>query len=69
MSGLGLKSVSVSTNVDGRELVDPAFEPVREAAAGLGAVSCPFKPAESLHGSTPVRPGHSLVDQESQCLV
>ena len=35
---LGLKGVSVSTNVDGRELADPAFEPVWEAAAGLGAV-------------------------------
>ena len=35
---LGLTGVSVSTNVDGRELADPAFEPVWEAAAGLGAV-------------------------------
>jgi aminocarboxymuconate-semialdehyde decarboxylase len=35
---LGLKGVSVSTNVDGRELADPAFEPVWEAAAALGAV-------------------------------
>ncbi len=35
---LGLKGVSVSTSVDGRELADPAFEPVWEAAAGLGAV-------------------------------
>lgn len=35
---VGLKGVSVSTNVDGRELADPAFEPVWEAAAGLGAV-------------------------------
>jgi aminocarboxymuconate-semialdehyde decarboxylase len=38
MSELGLKGVSVSTNVDGRELADAAFEPVWEAAAGLGAV-------------------------------
>jgi aminocarboxymuconate-semialdehyde decarboxylase len=35
---LGLRGVSVSTNVDGRELADPAFESVWEAAAGLGAV-------------------------------
>jgi aminocarboxymuconate-semialdehyde decarboxylase len=35
---LGLKGVSVSTNIDGRELADPAFGPVWEAAAGLGAV-------------------------------
>ena len=35
---LGLKGVSVSTNVDGRELSDAAFEPVWAAAAGLGAV-------------------------------
>ena len=35
---LGLRGVSVSTNVDGRELADAAFEPVWEAAAGLGAV-------------------------------
>jgi aminocarboxymuconate-semialdehyde decarboxylase len=35
---LGLKGVSVSTNVDGRELADAAFDPVWEAAAGLGAV-------------------------------
>jgi aminocarboxymuconate-semialdehyde decarboxylase len=38
VSGLGLKGVSVSTNVDGRELADRAFDPVWEAAAGLGAV-------------------------------
>jgi aminocarboxymuconate-semialdehyde decarboxylase len=38
MTELGLKGVSVSTNVDGRELADAAFEPVWEAAAGLGAV-------------------------------
>jgi aminocarboxymuconate-semialdehyde decarboxylase len=38
MTELGLKGVSVSTNVDGRELADPAFEPVWEAAASLGAV-------------------------------
>jgi predicted TIM-barrel fold metal-dependent hydrolase len=35
---LGLKGVSVSTNVDGHELADPAFDPVWAAAAGLGAV-------------------------------
>ena len=38
MGELGLKGVSVSTNVDGRELADPAFDPVWEAAADLGAV-------------------------------
>jgi aminocarboxymuconate-semialdehyde decarboxylase len=38
VAGLGLKGVSVSTNVDGRELADPAFDPVWEAAADLGAV-------------------------------
>jgi aminocarboxymuconate-semialdehyde decarboxylase len=38
VSELGLKGVSVSTSVDGRELADPAFDPVWEAAAGLGAV-------------------------------
>ena len=38
MTELGLKGVSVSTNVDGRELADAAFEPVWDAAAGLGAV-------------------------------
>ena len=38
VSGLGLKGVSVSTNVDGRELADAAFDPVWEAAASLGAV-------------------------------
>jgi predicted TIM-barrel fold metal-dependent hydrolase len=38
MTELGLKGVSVSTNVDGRELADAAFEPVWEAAASLGAV-------------------------------
>ena len=36
--GLGLKGVSVSTNVDGRELADPLFDPVWAAAADLGAV-------------------------------
>jgi aminocarboxymuconate-semialdehyde decarboxylase len=36
--GLGLKGVSVSTNVDGRELADLVFDPVWEAAADLGAV-------------------------------
>jgi aminocarboxymuconate-semialdehyde decarboxylase len=35
---LGLAGVSVSTNVDGRELADPSFDMVWEAAAGLGAV-------------------------------
>lgn len=35
---LGLKGISVSTNVDGRELADPAFDVVWEAAAELGAV-------------------------------
>jgi predicted TIM-barrel fold metal-dependent hydrolase len=35
---LGLKGVSVSTNVDGRELADPRFDPVWAAAADLGAV-------------------------------
>jgi predicted TIM-barrel fold metal-dependent hydrolase len=38
MTQFGLKGVSVSTSVDGRELADAAFEPVWEAAAGLGAV-------------------------------
>jgi predicted TIM-barrel fold metal-dependent hydrolase len=38
MGELGLKGVSVSTNVNGRELSDRAFDPVWEAAAGLGAV-------------------------------
>jgi aminocarboxymuconate-semialdehyde decarboxylase len=38
LAGLGLRGVSVSTNVDGRELADPAFDPVWEAAADLGAV-------------------------------
>jgi aminocarboxymuconate-semialdehyde decarboxylase len=35
---LGLKGVSVSTSVDGRELADPLFDPVWEAAASLRAV-------------------------------
>ncbi len=35
---LGLKGVSVSTNVAGRELADRAFDPVWAAAADLGAV-------------------------------
>jgi aminocarboxymuconate-semialdehyde decarboxylase len=35
---LGLKGVSVSTNVDGRELAHPAFDPVWGAADALGAV-------------------------------
>jgi len=34
----GLRGVSVSTNVAGRELADPAFDPVWAAAADLGAV-------------------------------
>ena len=38
VSGLGLRGVSVSTNVDGRELADRAFDPVWAAAADLGAV-------------------------------
>jgi aminocarboxymuconate-semialdehyde decarboxylase len=38
VAGLGLKGVSVSTSVDGRELADQAFDPVWEAAAGLRAV-------------------------------
>jgi len=35
---LGLKGVSVSTNVDGRELADRSFDQVWEAASSLGAV-------------------------------
>lgn len=35
---LGLTGVSVSTNVGGRELSDPLFDPVWEAAADLGTV-------------------------------
>jgi predicted TIM-barrel fold metal-dependent hydrolase len=35
---LGLRGVSVATSVDGRELADPAFDPVWAAAADLGAV-------------------------------
>lgn len=38
MGELGLRGVSVSTNVAGRELADRAFDPVWEAAADLGAV-------------------------------
>jgi len=38
MTELGLKGVSVSTNVDGRELADRSFDPVWEAADALGAV-------------------------------
>jgi len=38
MADLGLKGVSVSTNVAGRELADPVFDPVWAAAADLGAV-------------------------------
>lgn len=38
VTGLGLKGISVSTSVDGRELADRAFDPVWEAAAGLRAV-------------------------------
>ena len=35
---LGLRGISVSTNVDGRELADPTFDVIWEAAANLGAV-------------------------------
>ena len=35
---LGLKGVSVSTNVDGRELADPGFDVIWQVAADLGAV-------------------------------
>jgi aminocarboxymuconate-semialdehyde decarboxylase len=38
VSELGLKGVSVSTYVDGRELADPDFDPIWAAAADLGAV-------------------------------
>ncbi|HEY3882657.1 MAG TPA: amidohydrolase family protein [Trebonia sp.] len=38
VTGLGLTGISVSTNVDGRELADPSLDPVWEAAASLGAV-------------------------------
>jgi aminocarboxymuconate-semialdehyde decarboxylase len=38
MGELGLKGVSVSTSVAGRELADPGLDPVWEAAAVLGAV-------------------------------
>jgi aminocarboxymuconate-semialdehyde decarboxylase len=38
MGELGLLGVSVSTNVNGRELADRAFDPVWEAAADLSAV-------------------------------
>jgi predicted TIM-barrel fold metal-dependent hydrolase len=38
ITDLGLRGVSVSTNVDGRELANPDFDPVWEAAAELGAV-------------------------------
>jgi predicted TIM-barrel fold metal-dependent hydrolase len=38
VADLGLKGISVSTSVDGRELADPRFDPVWEAAAALGAV-------------------------------
>jgi aminocarboxymuconate-semialdehyde decarboxylase len=38
VSQLGLRGVSVSTNVAGRELADLVFDPVWEAAADLGAV-------------------------------
>jgi aminocarboxymuconate-semialdehyde decarboxylase len=38
VADLRLKGVSVSTNVDGRELADRDFDPVWEAAAALGAV-------------------------------
>jgi aminocarboxymuconate-semialdehyde decarboxylase len=35
---LGLKGIAVSTYVNGRELSDPAHEPIWETAAALGAV-------------------------------
>ncbi len=38
MGEFGFKGGSVSTNVDGRELADRAFDPVWEAADALGAV-------------------------------
>jgi aminocarboxymuconate-semialdehyde decarboxylase len=38
INDLGLRGVSVSTNVDGRELADPDFDVIWEAAADLGAV-------------------------------
>ena len=37
--GPGLRGISVSTNVDGRELADPDFDAIWEAAAHLGAVA------------------------------
>jgi aminocarboxymuconate-semialdehyde decarboxylase len=38
MGELGLKGISVSTSVDGRELADSSLDPVWEAAASLRAV-------------------------------
>ncbi|MFJ9120242.1 amidohydrolase family protein [Streptomyces sp. NPDC102394] len=38
VTGLGLYGVSVSTTVDGRELADPAHDPVWEKAEELGAL-------------------------------
>jgi predicted TIM-barrel fold metal-dependent hydrolase len=38
VNDLGLRGISVSTNVDGRELAHPDFEVIWEAAADLGAV-------------------------------
>jgi aminocarboxymuconate-semialdehyde decarboxylase len=38
MGEFGLRGVSVSTRVDGRELADRAFDPVWQAADALGAV-------------------------------
>jgi aminocarboxymuconate-semialdehyde decarboxylase len=38
INDLGMRGISVSTNVDGRELADPAFDAIWEAAAELGAV-------------------------------
>jgi predicted TIM-barrel fold metal-dependent hydrolase len=52
---LGLKGFSVSTNVDGRELADPRFDPVWAAAADLGAVvfihpwGCSLGPRLGVH--------------------
>jgi aminocarboxymuconate-semialdehyde decarboxylase len=38
VTGLGLYGISVSTSVDGRELADPAHDPVWAKAEALGAV-------------------------------
>ncbi|MHB9864266.1 amidohydrolase family protein [Streptomyces sp. YIM S03343] len=39
VTGLGLYGVSVSTTVDGRELADPAHDPVWRRAQELGAIA------------------------------